>query len=323
MLRIRKLYDNVLPRNKVAVAHAQAIIASQFPLVSQDEIAALPDKLRDPMKHRLQSILFVAEDHLDQVKGAAFVFHEPELRFCYLDYICTTSKMMGRGIIGTAYETPVHADTDNPPYLLYDDLGMNVSLSGSRARKIVRAILEKKYGELCSPEYISMVVNSFQDDPVRLRPYVYTKGEHHPPAVPTSIPADERISLVVNEKHEIHHIHERGYVESPVRIKTILKEILPTGLFEPVPRKHFSLRHIQSIHNRNFVAYLKKVCDLIPADRSVYPYVFPIRNIARPPKELPIRAGYYCIDTFTPLNINAYPAARGAVDCALTAAGED
>jgi acetoin utilization deacetylase AcuC-like enzyme len=51
----------------------------------------------------------------------------------------------------------------------------------------------------------------------------------------------------------------------------------------------------------------------------VYPYVFPIRNATRPPKELPIRAGYYCIDTFTPLNENAYKAAKRAVDCVLTA----
>jgi acetoin utilization deacetylase AcuC-like enzyme len=53
---------------------------------------------------------------------------------------------------------------------------------------------------------------------------------------------------------------------------------------------------------------------------SIYPYVFPIRNNARPPKELPIRAGYYCIDTFTPLNQNAFLAAKRAVDCALTVA---
>ena len=35
---------------------------------------------------------------------------------------------------------------------------------------------------------------------------------------------------------------------------------------------------------------------------------------------MPLRAGYYCIDTFTPLNANAYKAARGAVDCAMTGA---
>lgn len=33
-----------------------------------------------------------------------------------------------------------------------------------------------------------------------------------------------------------------------------------------------------------------------------------------------VRAGYYCIDTFTPLDRNAYVAARSAVDVAMTAA---
>jgi hypothetical protein len=53
---------------------------------------------------------------------------------------------------------------------------------------------------------------------------------------------------------------------------------------------------------------------------SVYPYVFSIRNNAHPPKDLQMRAGYYCIDAFTPLNKNVYLAAHHAVDCALTAA---
>jgi acetoin utilization deacetylase AcuC-like enzyme len=33
-----------------------------------------------------------------------------------------------------------------------------------------------------------------------------------------------------------------------------------------------------------------------------------------------VQAGYYCIDTFTPLNRNTYVAAKRAVDCTLTAA---
>jgi acetoin utilization deacetylase AcuC-like enzyme len=32
-----------------------------------------------------------------------------------------------------------------------------------------------------------------------------------------------------------------------------------------------------------------------------------------------VAAGYYCIDTFTPINKNAYLAAKRAVDCVLTA----
>jgi acetoin utilization deacetylase AcuC-like enzyme len=74
------------------------------------------------------------------------------------------------------------------------------------------------------------------------------------------------------------------------------------------------------LHDEGFVAYLKKVCAGLPEGRSVYPYVFPIRNAARMPDDLPVRSGYYCIDTFTPLNRNAWLAARRAVGCALTAA---
>lgn len=74
------------------------------------------------------------------------------------------------------------------------------------------------------------------------------------------------------------------------------------------------------MHESGFVRFLKNACANVPPGKSIYPYVFPVRNRARPPKELPLRAGYYCIDTFTPLNENAWKAALGAVDCALTGA---
>jgi acetoin utilization deacetylase AcuC-like enzyme len=70
------------------------------------------------------------------------------------------------------------------------------------------------------------------------------------------------------------------------------------------------------------VKYFKRVCRNVDPETPFYPYVFPIRNRARPPVELPVRAGYYCIDTFTPLSGHAFTAARRAVDCALTAALE-
>ena len=131
---------------------------------------------------------------------------------------------------------------------------------------------------------------------------------------------DKKICLIINDKHENHHVRDRGYLESPVRIKTILKEILPTGFFKNLPVRHFSDRHIKAVHNSKFIDYFKKICTVIKPDESVYPYVFPIRNTSRPPKELLLRAGYYGFDTFTPLNRNAYLAAKRAVDCALTAA---
>ena len=64
----------------------------------------------------------------------------------------------------------------------------------------MRAILERKYGDLCPPSYVEMVVGSFQDDPVLLREPKYTRGEVSLP-MPSPIPLDKRIVLVVNEKN--------------------------------------------------------------------------------------------------------------------------
>jgi acetoin utilization deacetylase AcuC-like enzyme len=375
MFRIRRVYDDVTPTNKEAIAQVQKILRDQFPSLSKREIARLPKQLRNPLKYRFRSILFIAEGPARHIVGGfALLFHEPILKFCYMDFLSTARRRTGGGIgsalyervrtealnlnttglffeclpdnpklsrdpeirkqnakrlrfferhgalpiINTAYETPLKPGEDNPPYLLFDDLGQDMPLGRDTAREIVRAILERKYGDLCPPEYINMVVESFQDDPVQLRKPRYSKT----PAIPAArhIPADLRIALLVNDKHAIHHIQEQGYVEAPVRIDSILNEIESTGLFQRFVPHRFSEKHIKSVHDPKFVNYLKKVCARLEPNESVYPYVFPLRNVARPPTELPIRAGYYCIDTFTPLNRNVYPAAKRAVDCALTAA---
>ncbi|HKL26576.1 MAG TPA: histone deacetylase family protein, partial [Desulfuromonadales bacterium] len=141
-------------------------------------------------------------------------------------------------------------------------------------------------------------------------------------AVPPDMTRRQRIALVVNEKHEIHHVRERGYVEAPVRVRSILKELEKTDLFHRIAPRRYAERYIAAVHDRDFINYLRRVCRSLPPGKSLYPYVFPIRNSARPPKELAVRAGYFCIDTFTPLNANAWQAARGAVDCALTAADQ-
>lgn len=222
-------------------------------------------------------------------------------------------------IINTAYETPVIPGDDCPPYLVFDDLGQDIKISSQTLKLIVKAILERKYGNVCPIDYIKKVVDSIKEDPVKLRPLRYLKKSQTVPVKPvTSL--EEIIALVINDRHEIHHVKERGYVEAPVRIKSITEELMQTGLFKIHPARNFSESHIRAVHDSAFVTYLKKVCANVPDNKSVYPYVFPIRNSKRPPKELPVRAGYYCIDTFTPLNHNAYIAAKRAVDCTLTAA---
>ncbi|MFC1863207.1 acetylpolyamine amidohydrolase [Thermodesulfobacteriota bacterium] len=373
MIRIRRIFDDILPRDVHVIAEVQDILRAQFPLLSEEIIEKLPEQLRNPMKYRFRSTLFVAEGFRGQIKGFALLQQDPELRFAYLDFISAAEHRTGGGIgsvlyervrdealslksIGlffeclpddpklckdpevlrqnaarlrfyerygarpianTAYETPLNSEDDCPPYLVFDNLGKIKILFRNKTRKIVRAILERKYGDLCPVEYIDMVVASFRDHPVRIREPRYVKKEV--PVDVTPIRSLEKlIVMAVNDKHEIHHVHERGYVESPVRISAILKKLEPSGMFEKVKVKHFHERHIRAVHESKFLDYFKKVCAFIGPNMSVYPYIFPIRNNARPPKELPIRAGYYCIDTFTPINGKAYLAAKRGVDCALT-----
>lgn len=226
-----------------------------------------------------------------------------------------------RPIIGTAYETPVpEGDTDNLPHLVWDDLDTGKPLKADLAREVARAVLERKYSDLCPPAYVRKVVESYRNDPVSIRELRYLKApaehKHAEPLRP------EPIAMAINDKHDIHHIRERGYVESPVRIKAITSELEGSGMVETITVKEYPMKHILAVHDADFVDYLKTACANAPEGKSVYPYVFPIRNATRPPKELTVRAGYYCIDTFTPINRNAFPAAKRAVDCVLTTADE-
>ncbi len=189
MFRIRRIYDDILPVNRAAIFRAQEVLRVQFPALAEKDIAKLPEQLRNPLKYRFRSILYVADDHRGRVKGFALMLHDPDLRFCYLEYISAAEKMTGRGIggalyerlreealtlgslgiffeclpddpslcrdpeilkqnrarlkfyekygarpiAGTAYETPVKPGDDNPPYMVYDNLGQDASpVAGGR-----------------------------------------------------------------------------------------------------------------------------------------------------------------------------------------------
>ncbi|MBN2356314.1 acetylpolyamine amidohydrolase [candidate division KSB1 bacterium] len=224
-----------------------------------------------------------------------------------------------RPIINTAYETPVTDRDRNPPYLVFDDLGNDTELAADYMKKVVTFVLKSKYGDICSADYIKKVAESYRDDPVQLRPPRYFKTGRQPSAV-RSRRRSRQIALVVSKSHEIHHIRERGYVESPVRIRSILDSLSAVGYFARFEPRVFSEKYIRIVHDAAFIRYFKKACSRLQGNESVYPYVFPIRNHSRPPKELWVRAGYYCIDTFTPITANAFKAAKHAVDSALTAA---
>lgn len=377
MFRIRRVFDDVLPMNRKALDEAISIFRQQFNAVAYAKIGKIPDALKDPFKQRFRSVLYVGEDASGKVKGAALLNHDPELHFCYLDYLAAGRAMSGRGVGGalyqrvreeallldvtglffeclpddpalcrdpamlkqnrarlrfyesfgarpianTAYETPVKPGLDNPPFLVFDDLGQDTILGRDYVRRVMKCVLNRKYPDICSPEYVRNVEASVRDEPVRLRERRYGPSVEKENVSPLSS-LSQRIALVVNDRHEIHQVKDRGYFEAPVRVKTILAAIDKTGLFEVVPPDSFEDRWVTAVHDPAYVSYLKRVCAGLEPSESVYPYVFPLRNRARPPVELPVRVGYYCMDTFTPISRNAFLAARRAVDCALTAATE-
>jgi acetoin utilization deacetylase AcuC-like enzyme/GNAT superfamily N-acetyltransferase len=220
-------------------------------------------------------------------------------------------------IINTAYETPIGGYV--APHLLFDGLGRKELLRRAECRAAVRHILERKYSHLVGPEYVRKVVNSITDDPVQLRKPRYVRAPH-PEPVHTHVV--RTFALVASEEHRIHHVRERGYVERPARVDALVESLMPTGMFERLSPKHFGEEPIRAVHDADFVTYLKVVCEKLSPKRPVYPYVFPIRRPERKPKDLAVRAGYYCIDTFTPLDRNAYVAARAAVSVAMTATDE-
>ncbi|GAB4290470.1 MAG: hypothetical protein Kow0068_15900 [Marinilabiliales bacterium] len=373
MFIIRKVTDTYHQSNKNAINQVFDILRVHFPTVNEEKINEVLEQMKNPLKYRFASQLFVAEDGKSNVKGFAILFYMPDLNFCYLDYIAVTPNRISSGVggaiyerireeaqlldsigifmeclpddeklckdkseikqnkarlafyerygarpvIGTKYETPVNPDDDCPPYLVFDDLGNDIRLTSSQAKKIVRAILERKYPNYCPEDYIKTVVNSITDNPVKLRDFKYIVKDRTIQKVEA---VKDEIMLIINDKHDIHHIKEKGYIESPVRIKSILKEIEKLNAFKLRTSRGFPDKFITDVHNPKYFNYFKTVCDKIPEGKSIYPYVFPIRNATRPPKDFSVLAGYYCIDTFTPINKNAFLAARSGVNCALTGA---
>lgn len=221
-----------------------------------------------------------------------------------------------RPITDTLYETPVSPGQTDSPYLLFDGLDRHELPAPDALADIIDAILTRKYGDICPEAYIRRVVASVRTGHPALRPPRYAEAMPKAGAPTLGV----KIPLVVNDRHQIHHVRERGYVEAPVRVDAILRELDKTELFARVSARSFSGRWIREVHHAGLIEYLERACAEAPERKSIYPYVFPVRNPQRRPKERSVLAGYWCIDTFTPINRNAWPAARHAVDCVLTAA---
>jgi len=376
MFQIRRIHDDLLPSNRHSIEQVQLLMRDRFPDVLQADIDGLPGKLRDPLKSKLRSLLWVAEGNHGELRGFAYAKHAQDVGLFWLDFISAVRDGRGgigaalyqrvresarqlevpgifmeclpdekdqcssdaaykenvarmrfyerfgaRPIIGTQWQLPLpNADEgDMPPMLVFDDLGQKTVLHPKETQLIADAILLRKYPKICPPEYRKAVVTSFTEDPIRIRAPRYEVDETIANDI-LKIPKDERIVLFTHASHNIHHVRERGYVESPARITAIKRELDKTELFLDGKVTHAPEAAILAVHDVEMVRFMKKLSESLDDKKAVYPYVFPIRNAARKPKDLETRVGYYCIDTFTPMSKNAWHAARVAADCAYSAA---
>ncbi|HUF28658.1 MAG TPA: histone deacetylase family protein [Gemmatimonadaceae bacterium] len=223
-----------------------------------------------------------------------------------------------RIIAGTAYEQKRPERTQGEPYLIFDSLGKDRAPGRDEVRGMIHALLFRKYAYPEGDPYATSLVESVVEDPVSLQP-PRSPGTTAPKA-PEPREVLRPIKLLVPEQHVLHHVRERGYVERPARVDKILAALKALPGIEVMDVRPHGEEPIRAVHDPDFVEYLRRVCIKLPENEAVYPYVFPIRFPERKPVDEEVQAGYYCIDTFTPLTHNAYIAARAAVDCALTGA---
>ena len=222
-----------------------------------------------------------------------------------------------RPVIGTLYDQPIRPGYPSEPRLLFDPLASKKPLTDDGLRDVISAILSHRYQYAADDPYVAKLLASVKDAPVTIRRPRYTRPGSAPEKLPRRL---HPLKVFSSAHHVLHHVRERGYVERPARVDVILKalEVLPD--VEKLPTRNFGERPIRAVHDADFVNYLRNFCLELPDGEMVYPYVFPIRRTDRPPRDLSMRAGYYCIDTFTPLSRDAYKAARAAVNVALSGA---
>jgi acetoin utilization deacetylase AcuC-like enzyme/ribosomal protein S18 acetylase RimI-like enzyme len=273
---------------------------------------ALYEALREDLSARgaLGLFLEVPTDDPAQVPDPATLqANKTRLRFY--------ERYGARPVIGTLYDQPIRPGRPPEPRLLYDPLDNDDPLDADELRGVIRAILTLRYQFDPDDPYVTRVVRSVKDAPVRLRKALPKAANGQDVKLPRRL---HPLKVFCSAHHALHHVRERGYVERPARVDVILKAIEELPDVERLPVRNFGEGPIRAVHDADFVNYLRNTCQELPRGELLYPYVFPIRRTDRPPHARNRRAGYYCIDTFTPLSHDAYKAARSAVNVALSGA---
>jgi acetoin utilization deacetylase AcuC-like enzyme len=135
--------------------------------------------------------------------------------------------------------------------------------------------------------------------------------------------------LTHDPEHELADGRQIDNYEVPERAEAIRRALEADGGFTIVGPTEHGTGPITAIHDPSMLAYLEgSWAGWVAAGqtaREMFPDTFPLpayregMGPGREPASAPARLGRWCFDTATPLVEGTYPAAREAVDVALTA----
>ncbi|MCB1801262.1 MAG: histone deacetylase family protein [Gammaproteobacteria bacterium] len=272
---------------------------------------ALYETMRDDMQKRGARRLFL--DSLPDDPGsnvAAELLPANRKRMAFYE------RLGARPIMGTRYEwTVTPANLGDPNMLLCDNMGESRPLRRKRLAEVFERIMLAKVGLPADAPLVRELVDSIHDDPVALR------APRYPFPKLRELPALQApIDLVeTGGADDIPHSPFNGYYERPARVAAITRALQDLPL-----RRHaieeFGLAPIRKLHDRRMVDFLEESATRLQPGQILYPEIFPMRYADRLPKSWPMRAGYFCIDTSTPITSTAYAAARRSANASLTGA---
>ncbi|MCA9535714.1 MAG: hypothetical protein KC593_18635 [Myxococcales bacterium] len=225
-------------------------------------------------------------------------------------------RLGARPLVGTGYEHLVTvANLGEPNCLLVDKLGNVAPLPRAAIQDVMARILLAKTGATKDDPLVRGLLDTVQDDPVRVREPRYP--------MPASAPLPKLthpIDVVeTGAANAIQHSPFRGYHERPARVVAIDHALAALPVTRH-PVEEFGLEPILEVHDAGLVRFLEESATHIPSGEIVYPEIFPIRHADRLPQSWDMRAGYFCIDTSTPITNQVYAAARRAANASLTGA---
>jgi hypothetical protein len=104
MFRIRRILSDRSQADRSAIEQSREILGNQFPDIDRSKLDLISDQLRDSLKFKLQTSLFVAESKVGQVQGLALFMYAPDINFAYLDFIASGRNQVSGGIGSAIYQ---------------------------------------------------------------------------------------------------------------------------------------------------------------------------------------------------------------------------